>query len=74
MDSSVIVYFRSYLVLPLQCSSFNGVDAQSTGGAIHNVGELNLLGGSLFLSNYASSSGDGGLGGGIFNSDDGAVT
>lgn len=50
------------------------VALQSRGGAIANFGSLNILGGSLFLGNYADSSGDGGLGGGIYNGDDGSVT
>lgn len=48
---------------------------QYAGGGIYNEGSVvSFNAGSLFEENMASGSGDGGLGGAIFNSDDGLVT
>lgn len=48
--------------------------SQKKGGAIVNFGSLNLTSGSLFQGNVAaSSSGDGGFGGGIYNGGDGSL-
>ena len=48
---------------------FTCTASQFRGGAIFNHGSLNLMGGSLFQNNYASDSGDGGSGGGIYNAE-----
>lgn len=44
------------------------------GGAIFSTGSMNLMGGSLFLRNIASSNEDGGDGGGIFNGEGGSLS
>eukprot|EP00904_Undaria_pinnatifida_P010188 jgi/Undpi1/629/HiC_scaffold_10.g04093.m1 len=45
------------------------------GGAVANIGgEFTANAGSLFFDGFAESSGDGGLGGGIYNEDGGVVT
>lgn len=48
--------------------------SQNKGGAIYNLGTLNLLGGSLFEGNVAAGSGEGGSGGGIYNGGEGTVS
>ena len=48
--------------------------SQNKGGAIINLGTLNLMGGSLFEGNVAASSGDGGSGGGIYNGGEGCLS
>lgn len=47
---------------------------QNQGGAIYSTGSMNIMGGSLFLGNVASSSGDGGSGGAIYNGDEGSLS
>lgn len=48
---------------------------QMTGGAIANVGGvMDFNAGSLFESNVANGSGDGGQGGAIFNGAGGVIT
>lgn len=47
---------------------------QNKGGAIINLGTLDLFGGSLFEGNVAASSGDGGSGGGIYNGGEGCLS
>jgi len=48
---------------------------QLRGGGLANFGGIvNFNGGSLFNDNVASGSGDGGLGGGLYNTDGGIVT
>lgn len=54
---------------------FPRVPAQSRGGAIANFGgKLVFNAASLFEDNYASSSGDGGAGAGIYTEDGGDIT
>ena len=52
-----------------QYTVFLGLCPQTTGGAIDNIGgDMFFYGGSLFYDNFAENSGDGGYGGGIYNS------
>lgn len=62
------------LSLSYTCINVDWMYSQSRGGAIVNYGSLDLLGGSLFLTNFADSAGDGGTGGGIHNGEGGIVT
>lgn len=63
-DTHILYYFLAFDSL-----------CQLRGGAVGNFGGVvTFNAGSLFLSNHASSSGDGGLGGAVYNGDDGDIT
>ncbi|CAN0052742.1 unnamed protein product, partial [Laminaria digitata] len=48
---------------------------ENSGGTVYNFGgDFTCNAGSLFFDNFASSTGDGGYGGGICNEDGGVVT
>lgn len=50
-------------------------NSKSRGAAIFNDGGvMDFNGGSLFDNNFADGSGDGGSGGGIYNTDGGVIT